>query len=80
MWGREERGCAHTVTSGQWVLVWFWWWHFWAVCIPDELEEVAVMKNVLIQHLKLDSEVILGILCNQIVPPDEPMEEEGRVI
>jgi hypothetical protein len=47
---------------------------------PDEPGEVAVVKNVLIQHLELDSEVVLGVLCDQIVPPDEPMEEEDRVI
>jgi hypothetical protein len=38
------------------------------------------MKNTLIWHLKLDSEVILGILCDQIVPPDEPIEVEDRAI
>jgi hypothetical protein len=38
------------------------------------------VKNALIQHLELDSEVILGVLRNQIVPPDEPMEEEDRAI
>jgi hypothetical protein len=31
-------------------------------------------------HLKLDSKVILSILCDQIVPLDKPMEEEGRAI
>jgi hypothetical protein len=40
----------------------------------------VVVKNALIQDLKLDSEVVLGILCDQIVPPDEPMEEEDRAI
>jgi hypothetical protein len=38
------------------------------------------VKNALIQHLELDSEVVLGVLCDQIVPPDEPMEEEDRAI
>jgi hypothetical protein len=47
---------------------------------PDESGEVAVVKNALIQHLELDSKVVLGVLCDQIVPPDEPMEEEDRAI
>ena len=38
------------------------------------------MKNALIQHLELDSKVTLGVLCDQIVPPDDPMEEEDRAI
>ncbi|KAH9009497.1 hypothetical protein EDB85DRAFT_2057509, partial [Lactarius pseudohatsudake] len=46
----------------------------------DEPEEVAVIKMVLIQHLELDSKVTLGILCDQIVPPDDPMEREDKTI
>jgi hypothetical protein len=38
------------------------------------------VKNVLMQHLELDSEAILSVLCHQIIPPDEPMGEEHRVI
>ena len=38
------------------------------------------MKNALIRHLELDSKVVLGVLCDQIVPPDEPMEVEDRAI
>jgi hypothetical protein len=38
------------------------------------------VKNALIRHLELDSEVVLGVLCDQIVPPDEPMEVEDRAI
>ncbi|KAI0267058.1 apoptosis inhibitory protein 5-domain-containing protein [Gloeopeniophorella convolvens] len=46
----------------------------------DEPEEVAVVKTALIEHLELDSRVTLNVLCDQIVPPDEPMEDEDRVI
>ncbi|KAH9010697.1 hypothetical protein EDB85DRAFT_1198159 [Lactarius pseudohatsudake] len=46
----------------------------------DEPEEVAVIKMVLIQHLELDSKVTLGVLCDQIVPPDDPMEDEDKTI
>lgn len=46
----------------------------------DEPGEVMVVKNALIQHLEFDSKVTLGVLCDQIVPPDDPMEEEDRVI
>jgi hypothetical protein len=46
----------------------------------DEPEEVAVVKTALIQHLEFDSKVTLGVLCDQIVPPDDPMEDEDRTI
>ncbi|KAH9033689.1 hypothetical protein EDB83DRAFT_2200630, partial [Lactarius deliciosus] len=45
-----------------------------------EPEEVAVIKMVLIQHLELDSNVTLGVLCDQIMPPDDPMEDEDKTI
>jgi hypothetical protein len=48
--------------------------------LPDEPEEVAVMKTALIQHLELNSEVTLGVLCNEIPPPDDPMEVKDRAI
>lgn len=46
----------------------------------DEPEEVAVVKKALIQHLEFDSKVTLGVLCDQIVPTDEPMEDEDKTI
>ncbi|KAH9024743.1 hypothetical protein EDB85DRAFT_251466 [Lactarius pseudohatsudake] len=46
----------------------------------DEPEEVAVIKMILIQYLELDSKVTLGVLCDQIVPPDDPMEDEDKTI
>ncbi|KAH8993434.1 hypothetical protein EDB92DRAFT_2086336, partial [Lactarius akahatsu] len=46
----------------------------------DEPEEVAVVRMALIQHLELDSKVTLGILCDQLVPPDDPMEDEDKTI
>jgi len=39
-----------------------------------------VVKTALIQHLELDSKVTLGVLCDQLVAPDDPTEEEDRVI
>ncbi|KAH9170883.1 hypothetical protein EDB89DRAFT_1852992, partial [Lactarius sanguifluus] len=45
-----------------------------------EPEEVAVVKMVLIQHLELNSKVTLGVLCDQIVPPDDPMEDEDKTL
>jgi hypothetical protein len=38
------------------------------------------VKNALIQHLELDSEVVLRVLCDQVVSPDEPMKEEDMAI
>ena len=46
----------------------------------DEPREVAVVKTALIQHLELDSKVTLGVLCDQIVPPDDPVEDEDKLI
>ena len=48
--------------------------------LPDEPREVAVVKTALIQHLELDSKVSLGVLCDQIIPPDDPVEEEDKFI
>ncbi|KAH9017318.1 hypothetical protein EDB85DRAFT_1874480, partial [Lactarius pseudohatsudake] len=45
-----------------------------------EPEEVAVVKMTFIQHLELDSRVTLGVLCDQIVPPDDPIEDEDKTI
>lgn len=39
-----------------------------------------MVKTALIQHLELDSKVSLGVLCDQIIPPDEPIEEEDKLI
>ena len=47
---------------------------------PDEPAEVAVVKTALIQHLELDSKITLSVLCDQIVPPDDPTEDEDKVI
>ncbi|KAH9053357.1 hypothetical protein EDB87DRAFT_1690378 [Lactarius vividus] len=46
----------------------------------DEPEEVAVVKIALIQHLEFDFKVTLGIFCDQIEPPDNPMEDEDKTI
>ncbi|KAH9025303.1 hypothetical protein EDB85DRAFT_2149890 [Lactarius pseudohatsudake] len=46
----------------------------------DEPEEVVVIKVVLIQHLELNSKVTLGVLCDQIVPLEDPMEDEDKTI
>jgi hypothetical protein len=48
--------------------------------LPDEPREVAVVKAALIQRLELDSKVFLHVLCTQIVPPDDPIEDEDKLI
>ncbi|KAH8993381.1 hypothetical protein EDB92DRAFT_1944532 [Lactarius akahatsu] len=50
------------------------------ITIAEEPEEVAVIKMVLIQHLELDYKVNLGVLCDHIVPPDDPMEDEDKTV
>lgn len=44
----------------------------------DEPEEVEVVEQQLNEHLDLDTLATLGVLCDQIVPPDEPLDEEDQ--
>ncbi|KAI0301050.1 apoptosis inhibitory protein 5-domain-containing protein [Multifurca ochricompacta] len=46
----------------------------------DEPEEVVVVKTALIQHLELDVKVTLSVLCDQIVPPDDNIEDDDQAI
>ncbi|CCM03887.1 uncharacterized protein FIBRA_06038 [Fibroporia radiculosa] len=46
----------------------------------DEPEEVSVVKRALCQHLDLNPAVTLGVLCDQIVPADESMDDEEVAI
>ncbi len=47
---------------------------------PDEPEEVEVVEQQLTEHLDLDPVATLGVLCDQIAPPEEPMDEEDQAI
>ncbi|KAF9227127.1 hypothetical protein BS17DRAFT_878143 [Gyrodon lividus] len=44
----------------------------------DEPEEVAVVKAALLKHLDMDPPVTLGVLCDQIVPPEEDLDDYER--
>ncbi|KAF9241809.1 hypothetical protein BU15DRAFT_44574, partial [Melanogaster broomeanus] len=44
----------------------------------DEPEEVAVVKAALLKHLDMDPSVTLGVLCDQIVPPEDDLDELER--
>jgi hypothetical protein len=46
----------------------------------DESAEVAVVKTAIIQHIELDSKIMLSVLCDQVVPVDDPMQDEDKVI
>ena len=46
----------------------------------DEPDEVLVVKKALTEHLDMDPKVTLGVLCDQIVPPDEGVDEEEKQI
>ncbi|OJT02632.1 Apoptosis inhibitor 5-A [Trametes pubescens] len=46
----------------------------------DEPEEVTFVKRALTQHLDMDPTITLGVICDQIVPPDEPLDEEEQAI
>jgi hypothetical protein len=42
----------------------------------DEPDEVVVVQKALVEHLDMDPSVTLGVLCDQIIPPEEPMDDE----
>lgn len=44
----------------------------------DEPQEVEVVEQQLNEHLDLDTLATLGVLCDQIVPPDEPLDEDDQ--
>lgn len=44
----------------------------------DEPDEVTVVKKALAEHLDMDSKITLGVLCDQIVPIDEPVDPEDK--
>ena len=42
----------------------------------DEPEEVEVVEQQLTEHLDMDPRITLGVLCDQIVPSEEPLEDD----
>ncbi|KAG1765376.1 hypothetical protein EV702DRAFT_1151986 [Suillus placidus] len=46
----------------------------------DEPEEVAVVKTALCDHLDMDPGITLGVLCDQIIPPEYTIDEEEQQI
>jgi hypothetical protein len=46
------------------------------ITFEDEPDEVGFVKKALSEHLDMDPPVTLGVLCDQIVPPHEPMDDE----
>lgn len=47
---------------------------------PDEPEEVEVVEQQLTEHLDMDARVTLGVLCDQIVPVEEAVDNEDQAI
>ena len=48
--------------------------------VTDEPHEVIVVKKALTEHLDMDPKVTLGVLCDQVSPPNEPMDDEEQNI
>ena len=48
--------------------------------ILDEPQEVLVVKKALVEHLDMDPRVTLSVLCDQLAPPEEDMDEEEQAI
>ncbi|KIO09397.1 hypothetical protein M404DRAFT_131889 [Pisolithus tinctorius Marx 270] len=44
----------------------------------DEPEEVAVVKAALLKHLDMDPPAVLGVMCDQVVPLEEDLDESER--
>lgn len=42
----------------------------------EEADEVVVVKQALVEHLDMDSKITIGVLCDQIIPRDDPLDEE----
>ncbi|KAK7448858.1 hypothetical protein VKT23_013588 [Stygiomarasmius scandens] len=45
----------------------------------DEPNEVNVVKKALIEHLHMDPRITLGVLCDQLRPPEDTMDHEDAV-
>ncbi|KAI0694283.1 hypothetical protein BC835DRAFT_1017764 [Cytidiella melzeri] len=46
----------------------------------DERREVLIVSRQLLLHLDLDPAVTLNVLCDQIVPPEVPVDEEDQAV
>ncbi|CAL1706135.1 unnamed protein product [Somion occarium] len=46
----------------------------------DDANEVDVVKRALTEHLDLDPATTLGVLCDQIIPVGDPLDEEEQAI
>ncbi|KAG5636521.1 hypothetical protein H0H81_007747 [Sphagnurus paluster] len=46
----------------------------------DEVDEVNVVKKALTEHLDMDPKVTLSVLCDQIPPLDDSVNEEEQMI
>ncbi|KAF9258846.1 hypothetical protein L218DRAFT_876210 [Marasmius fiardii PR-910] len=42
----------------------------------DEPNEVNVVRKALVEHLRMDARVTLGVFCDQVVPLDQQMDED----
>jgi hypothetical protein len=50
------------------------------LCPPDEPDEIFYVRKGLDEHLDLAPSVTIGVLCDQIISPDERMDEEDQLI
>lgn len=46
--------------------------------VQDEPHELARIKRALQEHLDMDAPVTLSVLCDQVLQPDESMDEEEQ--
>ena len=46
----------------------------------DEPEEVGVVEKQLLEHLDMDPTVTVNVLCDQVVPTEEPVDDEDRAV
>ena len=46
----------------------------------DEPDEVTVVEGQLLEHLDLDPTVTINVLCDQVVPTEEEVDEEEKAV
>ena len=46
----------------------------------DEPAEVAVVEKQLLEHLDLDPTVTFNVLCDQVVPTDDSLDDEDQAV
>ena len=75
--GEEKCRCVGT-TAPKWYVAPFPSTDYSSFGVQDEPHELSRIKRALQEHLDMDASVTLSVLCDQILQPDEPIDEEEQ--